>query len=86
VEVAAALKAPLLVLQGERDYQVQFKTDFAAFQTGHKGHATATYKTYPKLNHLFIAGEGPSTPQEYEKASHVDEAVVKDIAAWLLKK
>jgi dienelactone hydrolase len=83
VEVAAALKAPLLVLQGERDYQVQFKTDFAAYQKALKGHANATFKSYPALNHLFIAGEGPSTPQEYDRASHVDEAVVKDIAAWL---
>jgi dienelactone hydrolase len=83
VETAVALKAPMLVLQGERDYQVQFKTDFAAFQKALKGHANATLKSYPKLNHLFIAGDGPSTPAEYETPSHVDEAVVKDIAAWL---
>jgi dienelactone hydrolase len=83
VEVAAKLKTPMLVLQGERDYQVQFKTDFAAFEKALKGHKNATLKSYPKLNHLFLAGEGPSTPAEYEKPGHVDETAVNDIAAWV---
>src|SRR6185312_16297941 len=84
VETAAALQTPLLVLQGERDYQVQFKTDFAAFQKALKGHPGVTFRSYPKLNHLFLAGEGPSTPEEYERPGHVDEGAVKDIADWLL--
>jgi dienelactone hydrolase len=83
VETAAALKARLLVLQGERDYQVQFKTDFAAYKKALKDHSGVTLISYPKLNHLFIAGEGPSTPAEHDRPAHVDAEVVQDIAKWM---
>jgi hypothetical protein len=42
-----------------------------------------TFKLYPKLNHLFIAGEGKSTPDEYAQPGHVEETVVADIAEWI---
>jgi hypothetical protein len=42
-----------------------------------------TFKSYPKLNHLFLPGEGKSQPAEYDKPSHVPEQVVKDIAEWI---
>ena len=42
-----------------------------------------TFKTYPKLYHLFIAGEGPSTPAEYQVPGFVDEDVIRDIAQWI---
>jgi len=43
----------------------------------------ATFKTYPKLDHLFIEGEGKSLPQEYEKPGHVAEEVIADLAGWI---
>ena len=85
-EVASSLSNPILVLQGERDYQVLAAKDFAAWKTALAGKANATFKLYPTLNHLFISGEGPSTPQEYEKAGKVSAEVIKDIADWILKK
>ena len=45
----------------------------------------ATLKRYAALNHLFMEGEGKSTPAEYEKEGHVAPAVVEDIAVWVLK-
>jgi len=83
VEVAAHLTTPMLILQGGRDYQVSAERDFGAFKKGLEGHPNATLKTYPALNHLFIAGEGKSKPQEYERLGHVDVAVLNDIAAWI---
>jgi dienelactone hydrolase len=80
--VASTLRQPLLILQGERDYQVTMD-NFAAWQRALAGRPGVTFKTYPKLNHLFIAGEGDSLPQEYEKPGHVSAAVVADIAAWI---
>lgn len=77
-----AEKRPLLVLQGERDYQVTMK-DYALWKGALSSHADATLKSYPKLNHLFIAGEGKSTPAEYNKPGHVDEKVIADIAKWI---
>jgi dienelactone hydrolase len=79
---ASLLKQPVLVLQGERDYQVTMD-DFAAWQRALRSRASVQFKSYPALNHLFIAGSGPSAPVEYTKPGHVDEAVVRDIAAWI---
>jgi dienelactone hydrolase len=81
-EVAASLKIPILVLQGERDIQVRM-IDFNGWQKALAGHSNATFKTYPSLTHLFMPGIGPSTGAEYMKANHVLLEVVEDIAAWV---
>lgn len=84
VAEARALKQPLLILQGGRDYQVT-QTEFDDWKKGLGASATVSFKLYPKLNHLFVAGEGKSVPDEYEKAGNVAESVVEDIADWVLK-
>jgi hypothetical protein len=43
------------------------------------------FKSYPKLNHHFIEGEGKSVPSEYEKVGHVAAYVIEDIAEWMKK-
>jgi uncharacterized protein len=83
IAVAQGLKIPILILQGGRDFQVPPATNFDEWKTAMAGHANATLKLYPALNHLFIAGTGASVPQEYQKPGHVDEDVVADIAAWI---
>ncbi len=82
-KVAAALHVPVLVLQGERDYQVTVADDFAPWKTALAHKKNATLRTYPGLNHLFATGEGPPSPAEYTKPGHVDAAVVNDIATWV---
>jgi len=47
--------------------------------------SNATLKLYPRLVRLFIAGEGPSTPQEYLVEGHVSDEVIQDIARWIRK-
>ena len=59
--------------------------NFAAWKQALAGRPAVTFKAYPKLNHLFIEGEGKSTPAEYGKPGHVSEAVIADIAAWIRK-
>lgn len=81
--LTAELKIPILILQGGRDFQVPPATNFAEWQQALAGHKNVTLKLYPSLNHLFITGEGPSVPQEYQRAGHIDEKVVTDIAAWI---
>jgi uncharacterized protein len=83
-EVAKLLKQPMLILQGERDYQVTMN-DFAAWQKALAGRPNVTFKSYPALNHLFIEGSGPGNPQEYSTASHVSPTVIADITQWVLK-
>ncbi len=81
VATARSQSTPLLILQGGRDYQVT-QADLARWQqiAGRKG---VTIRQYPALNHLFIAGTGPSTPAEYARPGHVDDQVIADIAGWI---
>jgi fermentation-respiration switch protein FrsA (DUF1100 family) len=80
--VAAALKMPVLVLQGDRDYQVT-SADFELWRKALADRPTATLKRYSNLNHLFMDGVGKATPDEYQKEGHVAENVVEDIAGWV---
>ncbi len=79
---AKALHMPMLILQGERDYQVTMK-DFAMWKMALGNRPDVTFHSYPKLNHLFIAGEGKPSPAEYQKPGHVDEQVIADIVQWV---
>jgi hypothetical protein len=79
---AATLNRPMLILQGERDYQVTME-DYRGWRISLAEKKNVQFKTYPKLNHLFIAGERKSTPAEYQTAGHVAEDVVNDIARWI---
>jgi len=83
-ESAKSLKQPLLILQGERDYQVTME-DFKRWNAALAGKSNVTLKSYPGLNHLFIAGTSRSTPLEYDQPGHVDERVIDDIAGWIKK-
>ena len=57
--------------------------DFAGWKKDLAPRPNVTFKTYPALNHMFIPGEGKSTPAEYEKPGRVPENVMDDIAAWI---
>jgi pimeloyl-ACP methyl ester carboxylesterase len=82
VPVAAGLACPMLFLQGERDYQVTMADDFAVWKRGLPG-SRVTFRSYPALDHRFVAGAGPSRPQQYDEPGHVERQVVEDIAAWV---
>jgi hypothetical protein len=81
--VARGLKQPMFILQGGRDYQVT-TADWEGWKAALVSRSDVQLQLYPDLNHLFIAGEGQITPAEYESAGHVAEAVIADIAAWIL--
>ncbi len=60
--------------------------DARTFKTGRmpwQGSPTCTLKSYPDLNHLFISGNGKSTPAEYQTPGNVAPAIIQDIAAWI---
>ncbi len=82
VEIAGSLSLPILILQGERDYQVTM-VDLGIWEEALSGRPNVTIKTYPDLNHLFISGTGRSTPEEYFAPSNVSEEVVADIVEWV---
>jgi hypothetical protein len=82
VKAARGSSLPMLILQGERDYQVTLE-DFEGWREGLAGRENVEFKTYPDLNHLFMFGIGKSTPAEYQKASNVDQIVIEDIVEWV---
>jgi uncharacterized protein len=81
---AARLMQPMLILQGERDYQVTMM-DFDGWKKALAEHQNVRLKSYPKLNHLFMVGEGKAKPAEYETPGHVAPEVIDDIADWIKK-
>jgi uncharacterized protein len=80
--IASRLAIPMLVLQGERDYQVTVVDDFPAWKSALAHKQNATLKTYPRLNHAFTAGDAPPSPADYEKPGHVEDEVIADIASF----
>jgi uncharacterized protein len=84
--VAAQLKIPMLVLRGERDYQVT-PEDFDGWKKALGGKPEVTLKVYPGLFHLFMpsnsVGAGLGTPSDYQKPAHVTNPVIEDIARWI---
>lgn len=81
-DLARSLTVPLLIGQGERDYQVT-QQDFQNWQDALAGQAHVTLKSYPDLNHLFISGDGKSTPTEYQTPGNVAPALIQDLANWI---
>lgn len=82
LSVAEELKEPILVLQAGRDYQVPVE-EFERWKAALGSKKNVTFRLYPTLNHLFIPGEGRSTPQEYNFAGHIPEIVIREIAEWI---
>jgi dienelactone hydrolase len=79
---ARVLMRPVLVLQGGRDYQVNDK-DFARWTSALANSPNATLKLYPRLNHLFLEGDGVSMPAEYQNPGRIPAQVLDDIATWV---
>lgn len=86
---AAALsktKCAVLAVSGENDLQVPFQENFAAIKKNLSlaKNTTVTFKSYPKLNHLFqtsISG----IPSEYQTIEETFSPIVlKDISDWIL--
>jgi dienelactone hydrolase len=84
-ELAESVHKPMLILQGERDYQVTVE-DFENWKKALGGRKDVEFHLYPKLNHLFYEGQGMATPAEYMQThGSVAPYVVDDIAGWIAK-
>jgi dienelactone hydrolase len=79
---AKRLGIPILVLQGERDFQVTMK-DFGLWKSALGDRKSVTFRSYPSLNNLFMKGEGKGSPAEYHVPGNVAPEVLDDIATWL---
>ena len=81
VAMAKKLKRPILILRGDRDYQVALE-DVEAWKKGLAGTPNVEFVALPGLNHLFILGSGKPGPAEYDVPGHVEPVVIERIAAF----
>ena len=82
VEKAQQLSLPMLIMQGERDYQVSMQ-DFRLWKQALGDRKHVHFASYPALNHLFLPGEGKSVPQEYSKKGNIPAEVGDEIARFI---
>lgn len=80
---AESISKPILVLQGESDYQVTLE-DFEGWKEALKNNQSAKFISYPSLNHLFMKSpNAKSKPQEYYEPGHIETKVINDIVNWI---
>ena len=82
ITLAKKNKKPVLVLQGERDYQVPF-SEYLNWKTTLKDNTNYQFLSFQKLNHMFLEGEGKSTPEEYATRNNVPDYVIDEITKWI---
>nr|WP_253817298.1 alpha/beta fold hydrolase [Myxococcus xanthus] len=83
VGMARKLHRPILIMQGERDYQ-STEEDLATWRRGLAQVDRVDVVTIPGSNHMFIHGDGKPGPAEYMTPGHVDARVVEKLCAFLL--
>lgn len=82
-KVAAGLSMPVLVLQGEADYQVDMN-DFAGWKKELASKANAKLVSYPSLMHSFTdCGCKLARPDDYAKPGNVPVGVIDDLETWV---
>ena len=79
---ARSIDKPLLVLNGEADYQVTMD-DFNLWKDALQGKPNVTFKSYVGLNHIFMPAGTPSLPSDYAKRGTIPAEVADDIANFV---
>lgn len=82
LETLKDVRKPVLVMHGGRDYQTTTRDDYAKFRERFSSFANFEFQLYENLNHLFVSGEGTSTPMEYENPENVDIKIIDKIEQW----
>ena len=77
---------PMLIMQGEKDFQVKADRDYAAYQKILVGRSNVTFKLYPGLSHAFVPAtyeDISMAKKEYSIEKHIGDDVISDIANWI---
>lgn len=74
---------PMLILQGDADFQVSPEKDYTLWQETLSGRDNVTFRLYEGLNHLMMPTQGKRDISEYQVVSHVNQEVIDDIAAFV---
>ncbi len=85
MSAVTVLPQPVLILQGDKDYQVTVKDDLPIWEKALKESGKGNYRIirFPTHNHAFVSIQGESTGNEYAIPAHVDPKVIETIATWV---
>ena len=77
---------PMLVMQGEKDFQVKAAVDFEMYNQLLSHREKVTFRLYPGLNHAFVPARFDSiadAKKEFTPERHIGAEVLDDIAGWI---
>ena len=83
LQAAEEIAEPVLLLQGEEDYQVTM-TDFGIWRDALGTKENWTMISYPGLTHPFTAGQKSEGSAVYTRSGKMDAQVIRDIAAFVI--
>ena len=88
LEAVCKVRVPVLILNGEKDYQVSAEKDARPlYQKAKSCGLDATLRIFPGLDHLFEPVEGKSTPEKYLKPGRkIPPQVKTSLLNWLKEK
>ena len=81
------LNKPMLIMQGDKDFQVSVERDFNLYKEILKDKANVTFKLYENLNHAFVPsvyGNIMKARKEYSVEQHICDYVIDDIKECVL--
>jgi dienelactone hydrolase len=81
-DIAKTLELPILILQGERDYQVD-TNEYRCWKETLSGKENVHSYLFPGLNHLFVYGKDKSVPDEYQMPGNVAVDVINYLVGWI---
>ena len=79
-------RKPMLVMQGEKDFQVKASVDFALYRKLLGDRDNVTFRLYPGLNHAFVSARFDSiadAKKEFTPERHIGPQVLDDLANWI---
>ena len=84
----ATTKKTMLIVQGEKDFQVSVEKDFNEYKRLLNDKTNVEFRLYENLNHAFVNylySDILKAKQEYNTERHIGEEVIFDIADWIMK-
>lgn len=82
VKEAEDMSMPVLVLQGEEDYQVTMD-DFRIWKDNYEGKDNWKFVAFPGLSHMFMEGRYEDGPASYQGVKHIPDEVTDTIAGFI---
>lgn len=86
VDYLKSMKKPMLIMQGEKDFQATVEKDFNAYKQLLEDKDNVRFCLYENLNHAFVPsvyGNIMKAKEEYNVEQHIGENVMTDIANWI---